>query len=169
MKKISTLCQFGIVAGFAFCLLATGSALGAKKPAEKEYRTTPTGTGALTPKMIRDCISMKKSLDDQADQVTVEKQQLDEMAAEIIQDEDQLREEEQSLDQSDRDAVNEYNGKVAVMRERRIEYQAKLEVYNDEVKPYLNLEKKFRKLCDNQEYYQDDYEQAKNEMGYGLE
>lgn len=169
MKYFNTLCQFAIVASFTFCLVIASSAFGAMKYAEKEYRTSTGGAGALTPAMIRNCISMKKSLDEQAAEAAAAKKLLDDMDAEIKQTEEQLLEEEKSMDQSDNDAIARHNGRITALRERLAEYQAKTKEYNSKITPYLSLEKKYKKLCDNQDYYDDDYEQAKKEMGYGLD
>lgn len=169
MRNRNTICHLVIIASISVSLFSSGFVLAATQSDEKQYRTSPNGEGALTPKMIRNCISMKKDLDQQADEAAAMKQKLEEMGEELKQTEEQLLGEEKLLDPADRNAVTEHNGKVAVLKERLAEYQEKTQKYNAQIQPFTKLEKKYKRLCDDQLYYEDDYEQAKSEMGYSLE
>lgn len=169
MKNTHTIYRLVTSVGIILCLLLPTSVFAVKQSEEKQYRSTPEGEGSLTPKMIRTCISMKKRLDGQAEDAALRLEELEEMNAELKLTEEELLEAEKTLDKDDAGAVAEHNAKIEALKEKLEEYQVKTEEYNAQIKPYSKLEKKLKKLCDNQPYYEDDYQQAKKEMGYGLE
>lgn len=169
MENYKTLCCLVTFAGFILCLSFAGSAYAAAEPLERQYRTSLDGEGALTPKMIRSCISLKKKLDKKLGEATGVKEQLEKMDAELKLAEESLLEDEKKMDKSDQKAIDEYNSRLETFRERVAEYQKKVAEYNTMIAPYATLENKYTSRCVDQPYYDDDYEQAKKAMGYGLE
>lgn len=147
-------------------LISSGGVLGADK---REYRKTPTGKGALTAKMIRSCIKLKKKLDQKSDNAVVENDDLQVMSEELELMSQALSETEQSLDRNDQDAVAEHNKNIELYGEKQAEYQARVEEYTARIGPYKKLVKKFKKQCDGQLYYDDDYAKVTKELGYTLD
>lgn len=136
---------------------------------DREYRKSPTGKGALTPKMIRNCIKLKKKLDQSSEKASVENDDLKVLSEELELMAEAISESEQSLDKNDADAIVEHNKNVELYQEKQTEYQGKVEEYNAQIGPYKKLAKKFKKQCDGQQYYDDDYQKVKKELGYSLE
>ena len=74
------------LAVIAFALVSSGfhiasaTSLNADtKKSERSYRKTKTGKGALTQKMIEDCIKLKTEIDEEFEKITAAKKKFDEL------------------------------------------------------------------------------------------
>ena len=151
---------------FIFIVALAGVAYSADT--KKEYRKTPTGKGSLTPKMLRACIKMKKKLDQQSEDAGEENEELKALNEELESMAETIKESQEKLDQKDKASVDEHNKLVQTYTAKQEEYKQMVESYNGQIGQYKKMVKKFKKQCDGQPYYEDDYEKVSSEMGYGL-
>ena len=136
--------------------------LGAEtKKAERTYRKTKTGDGALTPQMLEACIRLKAEIDEEYKKINASKQEFDLFSSEVKKIAAELpAKTEVSLVEYNKQ-VNLYNSKLDELK--------KLETaYNEKSEPYRKKTAQFKKECNNQPYYEDDYAAAVEKTGKGL-
>lgn len=150
------------------CFLATANSAEQEVFAEKEYRKSARGEGALTVKMIEKCVKLKHDMDDQHANAEEEKSELETRDQENQDLANELEASQVSIDPSDSAAIDEYNKKVELLNSKNAEYIELKEQYNSKVEPYKKQAKKFDKDCKDQPYYEDDYEAVVKKLGYGL-
>jgi hypothetical protein len=132
------------------------------KKSERKYRTTAEGQGALTQKMIEACITLKADIDQEYEKINTSKEafevlkkEVEKLAAEIPKNKDDV-------------PITTYNKQVNFYNNKLSELKKIEETYNKNSGPYQEKTAQFKKQCNNQPYYQDDYTAAKKKTGKSL-
>ncbi len=153
---------------------ATGASIGEfftgkKKSASRVYRRSADGHGALTRKMIEDCIVLKRDIETSGANLDKSRSQLISLKQELDQLAFYLKGNKETIDHTNSDAVSVYNIKVALYKETAEKYTSLQKDFNSKVEAHRQNSLKFDQQCRDQKYYPDDYEKAVKNLGYGFE
>ncbi len=135
---------------------------------ERQYRESPTGEGALTVVMLKNCIKLKKKIDKQQKAADKEERRLGKQKKELEDFVAELKKEAEGIDPKDNEAITAHNERAKMVKIMNEEYIQAANHYNQSVSSYNKRHKKFVRQCKGQKYYDDDYEQAVEEVGYGF-
>ena len=145
------------------------------KQSERSYRKTKNGEGALTQKMIEDCIALKTEINEEFEKISAAKEEFDKLNSEVNSLEASLKVSKTKLDQYDEKDVDGYNKQVKLYNEKLKLYNKKLEElqkmeagYNEKSKPYQEKAARLEKECNGQPYYEDDYAAVVKKTGKTL-
>ena len=140
------------------------------KQVKREYRKTPDSLeGALTKKMIEDCIHLKADVDSSYTEIGRAKDQFDRLNQEITDLGAYLKETKKRLDSSgDKGIRAEYDRKVQEYNSMLPKLDKQLEVYRGTVSTYEQKSMKFDRECNGQPYYEDDYAEIVKKLGHGM-
>lgn len=132
------------------------------KKSERTYRKTKTSEGALTRSMLEACIKLKAEIDEEYEKISASKEEFDALNNETSDLAAALKEnkEEKTVDEHNKE-VALYNQKVEELKELETAYKKKSAPYQEKV---VQLETE----CNNQPYYEDDYDAAVKKTGKSL-
>jgi hypothetical protein len=135
--------------------------------AERQYRTTPDGEGALTEQMIENCILLKKDIDTNlplVNEAKAEYETLGAEAAEIAAFLDKIQK-AKVLDPSDSQELAAYNNKTKLYNAKLVEQKKQLAIFKEKKAQYSQQVNTFSSQCRGQAYYEDDYNRMVNKLG----
>ncbi len=135
--------------------------------AERQYRATPDGEGALTEQMIEDCILLKKTIDTNLPLVNDAKAQYEALvteAEELAAFLDKIHQ-AKALDPSDSQELAAYNSKTALYNSKMVEQKKQLAIFKEKKAQYSQQINTFSSQCRGQAYYEDDYKRMVNKLG----
>ena len=134
------------------------------KLSERSYRKTKNGEGALTQKMIEDCIQLKTEIDEEFKKINAAKEEFDNLNREVNALEASLKVSKEKLNQHDDKDVDGYNRQVKYYNHKLSLYNQKLEKlqkmeagYQEKSTPYRQKAARLENECNGQPYYEDDY------------
>ncbi len=138
--------------------------------AERRYRQTPDGEGALTEQMIEDCILLKKNIDTNLPLVTEAKQQYETLVTETNEIGSFLDEIKKSggFDPSDSQELAAYNAKTEIYNSKLAEQKRQFAVFKEKNAQYNQQVTTFSSQCRGQAYYDDDYNKMVKKLGSGM-
>lgn len=136
--------------------------------ANRNYRSTPAGEGALTPKMIEACILLNKDVDSNYDAINREKQEFDNLNRELTNLGERLKAAKDDVYSGGNAARREYDEKVLYYNARLPDLEKKLKEYRKLVERYQRKSDKFDHECNGQPYYEDDYAEMVKKLGRGM-
>jgi peptidoglycan hydrolase CwlO-like protein len=143
---------------------ASAEALNADtKKSERKYRKTKTGEGALTQGMLEACITLKSKIDEEYAKISVSKEEFDTLNKETGELAAYLKENKEKIK-----GEGEYNEKVALYNNKVEELKGMETAYNKKSAPYQKKGAQFKKECNGQPYYEDDYAEAVKKTGSHL-
>jgi DNA repair ATPase RecN len=137
---------------------------------ERTYRKTAEGEGALTRKMIEDCIILKKTIDDShvaIIEIQGQYETLGENSKEIGALLDEIKK-QKNFDPGDRQELAAYNAKTEQYNTTLTERKKLVETIRERKEKYDQLTGKFDRECKAQPYYEDDYAAAVKKTGKSL-
>ena len=147
-----------------------GKILGAGgKALSRTYRKSAVGEGAMTQEMLENCIVLNREIKTEQSKAKELKSRIDKLAQEIAGIKKYVDENKDKIDQTDGAAVDAFNAKIDFYRTKHKEHGELVNKFNTVVDPYTAMREKFSKECEDQSYYEDDYENAKAKLGYGME
>lgn len=138
------------------------------KNANRTYRSTPEGEGALTPEMIERCIRLNMEVDASYAAIGKAKEEFDTLNKELNDLSEKLTTAKDEVDRSGTAARQDYDTKVQYYNARLPELDKQLEVYKTMVKTYQSKSDKFDRECNGQPYYEDDYADMVKKLGRGM-
>lgn len=138
------------------------------KKANRTYRTSPEGEGALTAEMIEQCIRLNMDVDASYAAIGKAKEQFDSLNKELTEMGELLKAAKEEVDRGGKEARVEYDAKVLTYNSRLPELDKQLDVYKQMVKTYQDKSDKFDRECNGQPYYEDDYAAMVKKMGRGM-
>ncbi len=138
------------------------------KKANRTYRSTPEGEGALTSEMIERCIRLNMEVDTSYAAIGKAKEEFDSLNKELTDLSEKLKAAKEEVDRSGTVARKEYDSKVIYYNSRLPELDKQLEVYKKMVKTYQSKSDKFDRECNGQPYYEDDYAAMVKKLGRGM-
>ncbi|WP_417915512.1 hypothetical protein [Candidatus Electronema sp. JM] len=138
------------------------------KKANRTYRSTPDGEGALTAEMIEQCIRLNMDVDSSYAAIGKAKEQFDALNKELTEMGERLKTAKNEVDQSGNSARAAYDAKVLNYNSRLPELDKQLDLYKQMVKTYQDKSDKFDRECNSQPYYEDDYAAMVKKMGRGM-
>ncbi len=135
----------------------------------REYKETVNGPGALTRKMIESCVILKIEMERDNDKLDHLRKHLQDLHNEVKDLGAYLKNNKGQFDENDTSAARaEYDAKVKMYNSRIPILKKKTRAYQDMIKPYKEKEGKFEQECNNQPYYEDDYNAIEKKLGRGL-
>lgn len=138
------------------------------KKANRTYRTSPDGEGALTAEMIEQCIRLNMEVDSSYAAIGKTKEQFDSLNKELTEMGERLKTAKEEVDQGGKEARTAYDAKVLNYNSRLPDLDKQLEIYKQMVKNYQDKSDKFDRECNGQPYYEDDYAAMVKKMGRGM-
>jgi uncharacterized coiled-coil DUF342 family protein len=155
-----------IVAWTVITLLTPGPSLAENlsaetKKAERNYRKTITGDGALTQQMLEACIKLKAELDEEYEKISASKKEFDGLNSEV-------KNLAAKIPAKGEVPLIEYNKQVTLYNSKLAELKKMEAAYNEKSKPYREKTAQFKKECNDQSYYEDDYAAAVKKTGKSL-
>lgn len=138
------------------------------KKSERAYRKTAVGKGALSKKMIEDCIVLKTDIDLDYAEIADSKEQFDALNKETTDLGAELKKNKEQAESDGGEVLTEYNKQVELYNRKVEELKEQEEAYNKTSAPYQKKVDKLKKECDGQPYYEDDYAATVKKMGRGL-
>jgi chromosome segregation ATPase len=138
------------------------------KKANRTYRSTPEGEGALTAEMIEQCIRLNMDVDASYAGIGKAKEQFDSLNKELTEMGENLKTAKNEVDQGGKEARVAYDAKVLNYNSRLPDLDKQLDVYKQMVKAYQDKSDKFDRECNSQPYYEDDYAAMVKKMGRGM-
>ena len=138
------------------------------KNANRTYRSTPTGTGALTPEMIEQCIRLNIAVDSSYAAIGKTKEKFDALNKELTDLGERLKAAKDEVYSGGAAARKDYDSKVLYYNSRLPELDKQLKEYKNMVKTYQNKSDKFEQECNGQPYYEDDYAAMVKKLGRGM-
>ncbi|MCI5149171.1 MAG: hypothetical protein D3916_07270 [Candidatus Electrothrix sp. MAN1_4] len=131
------------------------------KKSERNYRKTITGNGALTQQMLEACIRLKAEIDEEYKKINASKHEFD-----LFNNEVKKRAAE--MPAKTEVPLIEYNKQVNLYNSKLDELKELETAYNEKSKPYRKKTAQFKKECNDQPYYEDDYAAAVEKTGNSL-
>ncbi|WP_417916567.1 hypothetical protein [Candidatus Electronema sp. JC] len=147
---------------------ADALAAAADKKANRIYRSTPEGEGALTEQMIESCIRLNTEVESSYAAIGKAKEQFDALNKELTDMGEHLKSAKEEVDRSGNAARAAYDAKVLKYNSRLPDLDKQLDQYKKMVKLYQEKSDKFDRECNGQPYYEDDYAAMVKKMGRGM-
>ncbi|MGR0482275.1 MAG: hypothetical protein ACTFAL_12980 [Candidatus Electronema sp. V4] len=147
---------------------ADALAAAADKKANRTYRSTPEGEGALTEQMIESCIRLNTEVESSYAAIGKAKEQFDTLNKELTDLGEHLKAAKEEVDRSGNEARAAYDAKVLNYNSRLPDLDKQLDLYKKMVKVYQEKSDKFDRECNGQPYYEDDYAAMVKKMGRGM-
>jgi chromosome segregation ATPase len=138
------------------------------KKANRTYRTSPDGEGALTAQIIEQCIRLNMEVDSSYAAIGKTKEQFDTLNKELTEMGERLKTAKEEVDQGGKEARTAYDAKVLTYNSRLPDLDKQLDIYKQMVKSYQDKSDKFDRECNGQPYYEDDYAAMVKKMGRGM-
>ncbi|MCI5131585.1 MAG: hypothetical protein D3904_08685 [Candidatus Electrothrix sp. EH2] len=156
--------------------IASAASLNADtKKSERNYRKTKTGEGALTQKMIEDCIKLKTEINEEFEKISAAKKKFDELNNEVNALDASLKVSKAQLNQYDEKDIDGYNKQVKLYNNKLQQYNNKLEElqkaeegFNKKSAPYQAKAAQLERECNGQPYYEDDHAAVAKKTGKTL-
>ncbi len=147
---------------------ADALAAASDKKANRTYRSTPVGEGALTEQMIEACIRLNTEVESSYAAIGKAKEQFDALNKELTDMGEHLKAAKEEVDRGGKEARAAYDAKVLNYNSRLPELDKQLDQYKKMVKVYQEKSDKFDRECNGQPYYEDDYAAMVKKMGRGM-
>ncbi len=135
---------------------------------EKVYRKTAAGEGAMTKKMIESCIFLKQKIDTMHDNLLAEKNKLEKADRKLQDIREKINNDIQEIDETDQVKLNTLKSNVVFTRLESDKHGVLADKYSTESNHYQLMVHKFTRECNLQFYFEDDYEEVSNNLGYGM-
>ncbi len=136
--------------------------------ADRVYRATPNGEGALTEQMIEVCIVLKGNVESGYAWVTSAKKELDKLDSGIKKLQKYLEKSKDNFNSKDSKALavfkkeyESYNAKLAELNKKLADYDRENATYHENVSRY-------DAVCKGQALYEDDYKRVVERVGHGM-
>ncbi|MDH3347061.1 MAG: hypothetical protein OEM02_03030 [Desulfobulbaceae bacterium] len=175
MKKIIILLAFIFIGNFsvecaeAGVLGKTLRAGGKASTASKIYRNAVDGEGALTIAMLERCIIKQHNLGKIETDITDIDKKITAMEQELNQIKAYVDDNADKVDNTSQAAIDIYNGKIDKYQEIVPAFTNMIEERNGQVTAYQAISVELEKQCVGQNYYEDDYQKAVQNIGYGFD
>lgn len=131
------------------------------KKSERKYRATRAGEGALTQQMLEACINLKAEIDEEYEKISASKKEFDALNNEVKKIAAEMPAEAEV-------PLIEYNEQVSLYNKKLDALKKLGTAYNEKSEPYRKKTAQFKKECNDQPYYQDDYAAAMKKTGKSL-